>query len=195
MSAKSFSRAELNKIFKENELEVPKDVITAICELHTTANEPILEELHDLQAQKGIVSDENGTPYKELYEQERSQLATVREQFAATKTISAKKEKYSEMLREMGILEKRIPLILRLTNFNGISLDESGNLANRDELYKSAESEFGDFKKGTTESGVETKNPPTTEPATMERSEIIGMKDPVKRQAEIEKYIEAHGSF
>ena len=45
-----FTRKELKKIFEAAEIEVPKDVLGQICDLHTSSNEDLTDSVKSLKA-------------------------------------------------------------------------------------------------------------------------------------------------
>lgn len=92
------------------------------------------------------------------------------------KAIRADKEKaYSEMLKKIGIPDKRLAVILKTVNFDELTYKD-GAFEKANELEKTAKEDWADFIVTTQEVGVDSANPPDTNG---------GKQQPVSRAAEL----------
>lgn len=79
----------------------------------------------------------------------------------SAKEIRAKVESaYRDILREVGVSEKRINSIIRVTNFDDMKLDEKGGLDDASTLKESAKKDWADFIVTEHEKGVTVPTPP-----------------------------------
>jgi DNA repair ATPase RecN len=79
------------------------------------------------------------SPYKVKYEaaiEERDEIKQEFEKYktgiAEKETLARKQDAYRNLLREVGISEKRIDAIMRVSNFDSLELAEDGGLKDSD---------------------------------------------------------------
>lgn len=125
--------------------------------------------------------------WQDEYESLRKNFEEFRDRQAAQATLASKKTAYSAVLRDLGIPERRIDSILRVTDFNEMSVSEEGKLTNLDDVKATASKEWGDFIATPSEVGARVQNPPATNASatTMTKKEIMAIKDARKRQEAI----------
>lgn len=96
----------------------------------------------------------------------------------SAKAEKAKKDKaYRAMLKEVGVSEKRVDAIMKVTDLSEVKLDKDGAIEGVEELKESMKTEWADFITTEGKQGAGTPNPPA------------GKTDPPKgksRAAEIE---------
>lgn len=139
---------------------------------------------------KKAQADTNGNEnYKELYESERAAFGEYKSKVEADRTKAKKETLYRELLRINGIDPKRHDAIIRVTDLEGLELDDNGSLINANALSDSIKSDWSDFVVSTTTAGAKPDTPPTS---TNKRSkaEIMGIKDATERQQAIAENIE-----
>ena len=112
----------------------------------------------------------------------------------AEKVRSQKLEAYSDILKKIGIPEKRIPTILKTVDLDELTLKD-GKLSEADEIEKSAKEEWADFIPEVRETGVKSATPPANNGAkgTKTKEEIMAITDTTERQREIAKNHELFG--
>lgn len=90
---------------------------------------------------------------------------------------AAKDKAYRAMLKEIGVSEKRLDSIMKVTDLSNIKLDKEGAIEGLEDLKESTKTEWADFITTEGKQGAGTPNPPA------------GKTDPPKgksRAAEIE---------
>lgn len=123
--------------------------------------------------------------YKVKYEAIKEELEGFKAEQAAKETKAAKEGAYRELLKAVGISDKRIPAILKVSDFDGIELDDKGQIKGADKLTESIKSEWADFISTSTTRGVQTATPPAVGGSTMTREQISSIKDRDERRAAI----------
>lgn len=77
------------------------------------------------------------------------------------KALRAEKESaYREMLKKIGIPDKRLAVILKTVNFDELDFKD-GKFTKADELEKTAKDEWADFIVTVKETGVDSPTPPS----------------------------------
>ena len=91
----------------------------------------------------------------------------IKEEFEGYKTEQTKKEShaakekaYRALLQEAGVSEKRLESVLKVSDVDGVELDEKGAIKGADKLAESIKSEWADFITTTETRGAQTSNPP-----------------------------------
>lgn len=147
------------------------------------------EKLADVQKQldkanKDLEASGKDT-YKVKYEAIKEELEGFKAEQAAKETKAAKEGAYRELLKAAGISDKRIPAILKVSDFDSIELDDKGQIKGADKLTESIKSEWADFISTSTTRGVQTATPPAVGGSTMTREQISSIKDRDERRAAI----------
>lgn len=127
-------------------------------------------------------------------------LKKVRKEFddykadISAKNVSAnKRAAYKKLLTAAGIPEKRHEAILKLKGFEGIELDDDGNVKNADELTKSIGTEWSDFVVTEKKTGADTPNPPSNTGGKVTKEQIMAITDDIARQTAIAQNHELFG--
>lgn len=180
-----FDRKALRKIFEAAEIEVPKDVLGQICELHTSANEDLSEAVktlrtdlenveHERDAYKAKApKDGEETISKSEYDRIVQDFNDYRNEIATKETKRTKEHAIRELLKGVGVSEKRLDTILRVTNLDDFELDENGDIKDADRHVEKAKSEWSDFIETTVTKGANTATPPANNGGkTMTKAEI-----------------------
>ena len=101
------------------------------------------------------------------YNKSKSDNESLKNEFENFKAdISAKETRakvenaYKDMLREVGISEKRINSIVRVTDFDNIKLNEEGGFEDTDALKESIKKDWSDFIVTESQKGAEVPTPP-----------------------------------
>ena len=86
------------------------------------------------------------------------------------------------MLTEIGIPEKRLDRIMKVSDLDKIELTDNG-IKDEETLKAKLKEEWSDFIATTKTEGVPSANPPTnTGKTTMTKEQIRAISDPVARQ-------------
>ncbi len=196
-----FDRKALRRIFEDAEIEVPKDVLGQICNLHTTSNEDLTESVKTLKADLEKAERERDT-YKAKAPKEgeetvlKSEYDTLKKEYDdykadvdAKNTRTEKENAFRELLKSVGVSEKRLNAIIKVSDIDGLELDKDGKIKDADKHTESVKSEWADFIETDTTKGADTANPPANngKGTTKTKEEIMAIKDTATRQAEIAK--------
>lgn len=194
-----FDRKSLRKIFEDAEIDVPKDVLGQICNLHTTSNEELTESVKTLKADLEKAERERDdfkakapkegveTVSKEDYDNLKKEYDDYKADIVAKETTATKKEAYTALLKEAGVSEKRIPAIIRLVDLDTVDLDKDGKIKDADKHTETVKTEWADFIETTTTKGANTANPPANggKGTGKTKEDIMAIKDGAIRRAEI----------
>ena len=155
-------------------LGIEADKIDEIIEAHTDTVNALKDEREKYKAdaeklpavQKELdtlkeAAQKNGeNPYKAQYEALKKEYDEYKADVEA-KEIKARKEKaYRGLLKDVGISEKRMDAIMRVSSISEIELDKDGKAKNEDDLKEKIKKEWADFIVKEGEKGAETQTPP-----------------------------------
>lgn len=130
----------------------------------------VQKELDDLKA-----AGDGG--WKEKHDKVNKEFDQYKEAQTAKETRSAKESAVRELLKAVGVSEKRLDSILKIYNVDGVELDENGALKDADKLKEAAKTEWADFIVTTTTEGAQTANPPANNGGTVLTKADIYKKD------------------
>ena len=124
-----FTRRELKRIFTEAEIDVPKDVLTSICDLHTSSNDDLIEA-HEKELEEAKKAAGNGedTVKKADYDKVNNELKQLKENIADKEANQAKVNALMEMYKGLGIPEAMVKIAIKATNLKEIELDKDGKI-------------------------------------------------------------------
>lgn len=121
-----------------------------------------LDEITQLEQDKAAAEDsatKAGT-WEKKYNSLKEQFDTFKADTEAKAKLADVKAAYRKLLNDAGIDPKRHDTIIKATVFDGMKLGEDGKLEKADDLKKSIESEWADFKVTTRTKGADVDNPP-----------------------------------
>lgn len=151
----------------------------------------VQKELDDMKA----AAEKNGKDaYKVKYEALKEDFEAYKKEQTEKESRAKKEKAYRELLAEVGISEKRIGSVLKVSDVDAIEFDEEGKVTNADALKKSIGEEWSDFvvKKDTV--GANTPNPQNSSGKTFKsKDEIYAIKDAKERQQAIAENHELFG--
>ena len=196
-----FDRKSLRKIFEDAEIEVPKDVLGQICNLHTTSNEDLTESVKTLKADLEKAERERDTykakapkegeetVSKEDYDKLKKEYDDYKADITAKTTRTEKENAFRELLKSVGVSEKRLNAIIKVSDIDGLELEKDGKIKNADKHTESIKTEWAEFIETTTTRGANTANPPANngKGTGKTREEILAIKDGAVRRAEMSK--------
>ena len=124
----------------------------------------IQKELDDL---KEAAEKNDGKVWQTKYDAMKEEKDRVEKEFndfkesaKAKETKAAKETAYRAMLKDLGVSEKRLDAVLRVTDLDKIELDDKGALKDIEGIKKTAKEEWADFIVTEGEKGVNTPTPP-----------------------------------
>lgn len=125
---------------------------TVKTELETAQKE--LETLKD-------AAEKNGEGvYKKQYEDLKKEYDDYKADQEAKELLAKKTNAYRNLLKEIGVSEKRLDTILKVSKFDEIELDDKENIKDSDKLKESLKTEWSDFITKKEQQGANTATPP-----------------------------------
>ena len=115
----------------------------------------------DLKAAKKQIEDlGKDDTYKIKYEALKEDFEEYKKSIETEKINSSKLKSYKELLKAIGVSEKRIDAIAKLADLDSIKIDKEGNIEGSDDLKKSLSEEWADFIVTEGQKGAEVATPP-----------------------------------
>lgn len=202
-----FDRAALRKIFEGAEIEVPKDVLGQICDLHTSSMDGMPDTIKELksklkatererdEAKAKVPADGEETVKKAEYDKLKGEFDQYKTDVQAKETQAAKEKAYRDILKDAGLSEKGVAKALKYAEWDKIELEADGKLKGANDHIKSVKEEWAEYVTTTTTTGANTATPPVNNGGRTGKTkeEIMAIRDPAVRQAEIAKNPEAFG--
>jgi hypothetical protein len=194
-----FDRKSLRKIFEDAEIEVPKDVLGQICNLHTTSNEELTESVKTLKADLEKAERERDdfkakapkegveTVSKEDYDKLKKEYDDYKADIGSKETLRAKQTAYRELAKASGLSEKGVEKAVKYANYEDVDLDNDGKIKNAETHTENIKSEWSDYIETTTTRGANTANPPANsgKGTGKTKDEILAIKDGAVRRQEM----------
>lgn len=191
---KKFSRATINGIAKDCGVELPKEFVDEMMNLHADVRDAYAEA----QVNKALENADTNAPKvedTEEYKTLKKQFEDYKADVEAKAAGEAKESAYRALLSEAGVDPKRIDTIIRAEKSGFGEMDiKDGKFVKADELLSNIKSNWADFIPTTVKTGVPVATPPTHAGgnATMTKKEIDAIKDPAERQAAIAANIDLY---
>lgn len=122
-------------------------------------------------------------PYKEKYEKLKKEHEDYKKDVEARATTAKKESAFKAILKEIGIPEKRIDSVIKVSDFGKIEFDDEGKVKDGDKLKESLKTEWADFIPTTKVEGAKSPTPPANDgKTTMTREQIRAIPDATARQ-------------
>ena len=202
-----FDRAALRKIFEGAEIEVPKDVLGQICDLHTSSMDGLPETIKELKGKLKVAEQERDaakakvpvdgeeTISKAEYDKLKGEFDKYKTDVQAKETKAAKEAAYRAILKDANLSEKGIEKAIKYADWDKIELGEDGKLKGANDHIKAVREEWAEYVTTTTTTGARTSTPPANNGGKTGKTkeEIMAIRDPAVRQAEIAKNPEVFG--
>lgn len=115
-----------------------------------------LDDANAKLAKKG----EGETISREDFEKLQREYDDYREKVSAKEVRTAKEHAFREVLKAVGVKNKRIDSIVKVTDIDGIELEENGKIKESEKLMQTIKTEWTDFIEETNTSGANISNPP-----------------------------------
>lgn len=141
----------------------------------------VQKELDELKETVEKNGDKN--PYKVKYDALKEEFDAFKADTEKKATKAVKEEAYRALLKDVGVSEKRIAAVLKVSDIDGVELDKDGKIKGADKLKESIKEEWADFITSTGTEGAKTPNPPAGAGGGKKtKEEIFAIKDTVERQ-------------
>lgn len=191
-------------------LDIPAEKIDEIIKAHSDTVEALKEERDsfkekaekfdkiqkDLEVANQKIEDlSKDDTYKVKYDALKEDFNEYKKNVETEKTNNSKSAAYKQLLKEIGISEKRIDAVARLAELDKIKLDKDGKIEGSEELKKSLSEEWADFITRDGKEGAGISTPPGNGGGTMKtREEIMKIKDTQERQKAWGEFIKQGGN-
>lgn len=150
----------------------------------------VQKELNDVK--KNVVED-GKNPWKVKYDALKEEFDGFKSDINAKETANNKTKALKALLKEIGVSDKRIDAVVKVTDLDGIKLTDKGEIEGVDALKKSLSEEWSDFIATTQTKGADVSTPPTTSNTKKTKEEIMKIKDTAERQKAIAENHELFG--
>lgn len=191
---------EENKI--EQIIEMHRETVDALKADKDKANEEAKkykadsEKLGDVEKELNDLKAKANQPdaFKEKYDKLKKEYDTYKGEITAKETKEAKTKAYRDMLKDIGVSEKRLDSVMKVADLNSFELDEDGSIKDVEELKASAKNEWSDFIVSEGKAGAKTPTPPANVGGNkMTKEQIMQIKDTETRQKAMLENPEAFG--
>lgn len=175
-------------------LGIEADKVDEIIAAHTEVTDALKEERDKYKADAERLPDiekrlaeaekkmEGDDPYKDKYEALQKEYEEYKADVSNKETTAKKESAFRHVLKDIGIPDKRIDSVIKVSDINGIELTDEG-IKDEETLKAKLKEEWSDFIATKSTEGVPSANPPSnTGKATMTKEQIRAISDPVARQ-------------
>ena len=130
---------------------------------------------------------EGETVAKEDYDKLKKEYDDYKADITAKNTRTEKENAFRELLKSVGVSEKRFNAIIKVSDIDGLELDKDGKIKDADERTNNIKTEWADFIETTTTKGAKTANPPANngKGTGKTKEEILAIKDGAVRRQEM----------
>lgn len=151
----------------------------------------VQKELDELKA---AAEKDGKSSWKVKYDAIKEEFETYKTEQTAKEARAAKESAYRALLKQAGVAEKRIDAVMKVTDLDGIELDDTGAIKEADKATASIKEEWADFIQTTSTKGANTATPPVNNggKSYKTKDEIYAIKDTAERQRAI---LENHELF
>lgn len=153
------------------------------------------EKLKDVQKELGDLKAKGDDGWKEKHDRLKAEFDKYKNDVQAKETKAAKEAAYRAILKDANLSEKGIEKAVKYAEWDKIELGEDGKLKGANDHIKAAREEWAEYVTTTTTTGAKTSTPPANNGGKTGKTkeEIMAIRDPAVRQAEIAKNPEAFG--
>ena len=153
------------------------------------------EKLKDVQKELDDLKAKGDDGWKEKHDRLKDEFDKYKTDVQAKETKAAKEAAYRAILKDANLSEKGIEKAVKYADWDKIELDTDGKLKGANDHIKAVREEWAEYVTTTTTKGANTATPPTNNGGKTGKTkeEIMAIRDPAVRQAEIAKNPEAFG--
>lgn len=122
-------------------------------------------------------------PYQKKYEELQKEFNDYKAEIESRDTTAKKEQAFRAILKEIGVSDKVIDNVIKVSDVSKIEFDDKGEVKGADDLKKSLSTEWAGFISTKKEEGANSANPPANDgKSTMTKEQIRAIADPVARQ-------------
>ena len=153
------------------------------------------EKLKDVQKELDDLKAKGDDGWKEKHDRLKDEFDKYKTDVQAKETKAAKEAAYRAILKDANLSEKGIEKAIKYADWDKIELGEDGKLKGANDHIKAVREEWAEYVTTTTTTGAKTSTPPVNNGGKTGKTkeEIMAIRDPAVRQAEIAKNPEAFG--
>ena len=153
------------------------------------------EKLKDVQKELDDLKAKGDDGWKEKHDRLKDEFDKYKTDVQAKETKAAKEAAYRAILKDANLSEKGIEKAVKYAEWDKIELGEDGKLKGANDHIKAVRDEWAEYVTTTTTTGAKTSTPPANNGGKTGKTkeEIMAIRDPAVRQAEIAKNPEAFG--
>ena len=191
----AFTRATIRNLAKESGVEIPKEFEDALVSEHLTARNAYAEEQVKAELEKQPAAKAENVKDSDEYKALKADFDKYKAEVTEKETKAAKEAAYRSILKDANLSEKGIEKAIKYAEWDKIELGEDGKLKGANDHIKAAREEWAEYVTTTATTGAKTSNPPANNGGKTGKTkeEIMAIRDPAVRQAEIAKNPEAFG--
>ena len=191
----AFTRSTIRSLAKESGVEIPKELEDALVTEHLNARNAYAEEQVKAELEKQPAAKAENVKESDEYKALKADFDKYKAEVAEKETKAAKEAAYRAILKDANLSEKGIEKAIKYAEWDKIELGEDGKLKGANDHIKAAREEWAEYVTTTTTTGAKTSTPPTNNGGKTGKTkeEIMAIRDPAVRQAEIAKNPEAFG--
>lgn len=151
-----------------------EEQISTIIEAHTESTDGLkadrnkykadAEKLATVQKELDDLKAAGDGGYKEKYESEKKAFEDYKQAQTEKETRQTKEKAYAEFLKTIGVSEKRIASIIKVTDLNAVELEGDKVKDADNKLAESVKTEWADFIEVSNTNGANTNTPPANNP-------------------------------
>jgi DNA invertase Pin-like site-specific DNA recombinase len=155
-------------------------------------NSDAKKELDELQKKM-----DGKDPYKVKYEAIKEEFEEFKKGIETEKTMEEKRKAFKNLLKEIGISEKRIDAVVKVSDVEALELNKDGSIKDASKLSDKLKEDWSDFIVTEGEKGADTATPPAnnTDKPKLSKEEIFKIKNTTERQAAIAAYAAENGGW
>ena len=153
------------------------------------------EKLPTVQKELDDMKANSNDDWKEKHDRLKDEFDKYKTDVQAKETKAAKEAAYRAILKDANLSEKGIEKAVKYAEWDKIELGEDGKLKGANDHIKAVREEWAEYVTTTTTTGAKTSTPPANNGGKTGKTkeEIMAIRDPAVRQAEIAKNPEAFG--
>jgi len=147
---------------------ITDEQISAIIEAHTETTEALKEQRDQFKADAEKLAEVqkeletlkgSGNDWQSKYEAEHKSFEAYKADQEEKATAQAKVSAYTKLLTDLGINEKRVNSILKVTDLKAIEMVD-GAIKDADKVTEGIKTEWADFIPASKQGGAQTPTPP-----------------------------------
>lgn len=169
-------------------LGIESDKIDEIISAHAETVDALKDERDNFKAKaenfdsikNELETLKKGDSYKDKYDAIKKEFDIYKSEQAARTLNEKKLNAKKEILKTVGIPEKYIDKILKLSNDESIKWNEDGSIADSKQFTDEIKSEWSDFIPEDGAKGADTKKPPHSDVSDKEQYEKLSLGEQMK---------------